>query len=316
MPKPFLPTTALLLFTLAAMMACTGTTPAPEPTETPTPSRTAAATPLPANTPVPEGETLQPPPTPKAITTAAVTPAQASSPTPEPTPDGSLAPIVLQDSHSLQSALSEAELGCIGDNPEELAFALRGPGPESPEEQARLLNCLHDETLARLFVAGFVAGPEPLSLETSECVREAFDVIDPRSVMMAGIEGDPGRAMAGSMVAFTVATACLTDKEWDSAAPMSGPDHSGKAGGAVPHGDPGRTGAVGGSDDPGTGGGCRHTDRSRRNVWAEHGNTARAGASHSAADTDHGDGDSCPEADDNADNAIANVDEGPGDSCP
>ena len=131
-------------------------------------------------------------------------------------------PIVLQDSHSLQSALSEAELGCIGDNPEELAFALRGPGPEPPEEQARLLNCLHDETIARLFVAGFVPGPDPLSPETSQCVREAFGVIDPRSVMMAGIEGDPGRAMAGSMVASMAATACLTDKEWDLAAPMSG----------------------------------------------------------------------------------------------
>ena len=131
-------------------------------------------------------------------------------------------PHCLQDSHSLQSALSEAELGCIGDNSEELAFALRGPGPESPEEQERLLNCLHDETLYRLFLAGFVPGSEPLSLEASDCVREAFDVIDPKSVMMAGIEGDPGRAMAGSMVAFTVATACLTDKEWDLTAPMSG----------------------------------------------------------------------------------------------
>ena len=90
------------------------------------------------------------------------------------------------------------------------------------EEQAELLDCLEDETLAKLFLAGFVPGPEPLSLETSQCVRAAFEVIDPRSVMTAGIEGDPGRAMAGSMAAFSVTTACLSDKEWQRAGPETG----------------------------------------------------------------------------------------------
>ena len=220
MQKLFLPVTVAILI---ALLACSGATPTPNPTETRAQSPIAAATPLPATTATPDAEaTSTPGPTvrPTEVTTA--TSAPASSPTPEPAPGGSLAPIVLQDFHSLQSALSEAELGCIGDNPEELAFALRGPGPESPEEQARLLNCLLDETIARLFVAGFVPGPDPLSPETSQCVREAFGVIDPRSVMMAGIEGDPGKAMAGSMAAFMVATACLTDKEWDLAASISG----------------------------------------------------------------------------------------------
>ena len=224
MPKPFLLVTMAILITL---LACTGAS--PDPTETPAPSPVAATSPLIAKTPTPEAKatpTLPPAPTPTERPTAARTATPTISPTPEPAPtpapDGSLAPIVLQDSLSLQSALSEPELGCIGDDPEDLAFALGGPGPESPEEQARLLNCLHDETLYRLFLAGFVPGSEPLSLEASDCVREAFDTIDPRSVMMAGIEGDPGRAMAGSMVAFMVATACLTDKEWDLAAPMSG----------------------------------------------------------------------------------------------
>ena len=93
------------------------------------------------------------------------------------------------------------------------------------EEQAELFGCLEDETLARLFLAGFVPGPETpgsetlLSPETSQCVRAAFEVIDPRTVMTAGIEGDPGRAMAGSMAAFMVTTACLNDEEWEEAAP-------------------------------------------------------------------------------------------------
>ena len=40
--------------------------------------------------------------------------------------------------------------------------------------------------------------------------------------MTAGIEGDPGRAMAGSMAAFSVTTACLNDEEWAAAASRTG----------------------------------------------------------------------------------------------
>ena len=110
----------------------------------------------------------------------------------------------------------------MGDDPEQLARALTGAGPSSRDEQARLFGCLNDETLARLFLAGFVPGPEPLSESTSECVRAAFDVIDPRAVMTAGIEGDPGRAMAGSMAALSVTVACLTDQEWEATASQVG----------------------------------------------------------------------------------------------
>ena len=40
--------------------------------------------------------------------------------------------------------------------------------------------------------------------------------------MTAGIEGDPGRAMAGSMAAFSVTMACLNDEEWQIAGPQVG----------------------------------------------------------------------------------------------
>ena len=105
------------------------------------------------------------------------------------------------------SELSDAEKECIGEN---------------PERQARFFGCLEDETLARIFLAGFVPGPEPLSQETSDCVRAGFEVIDPRAVMTAGIEGDPGRAMAGSMAALSVTMACLNDEEWEEAASKTG----------------------------------------------------------------------------------------------
>ena len=209
-----LPTaTLIILLILATLIACSDPTPAPDPTATP--AAMAAATQTPTQTPAPTAN-------PTAVTAAKPT----SSPTPEPTttpvPDGRLAPIQLQDSLSLQSSLSDAELACIGDDPEQLTRALTGAGPSSRDEQARLFGCLNDKTLARLFLAGFVPGPEPLSESTSECVRAAFDVIDPRAVMTAGIEGDPGRAMAGSMAGFLVTTACLSDEEWEKAGPAAG----------------------------------------------------------------------------------------------
>ena len=208
----------LILIILATLLACTGEAPAPDPTETPAPTSIAATPALIPNTPEPEGtSTLTPTPTaapaviPSAIAASTATP--ASSPPPEPTitpfPDGRLAPIQFQDSESLQSSLSEDELHCIGDDPEQLTRALTGAGSFSWEEHDRLLDCLHDETVARLFLAWFVPGPEPLSLEASECVRAAFDVIDPRSAMTAGIVRDPGRAMAGA----TATIGCLTDEE-------------------------------------------------------------------------------------------------------
>ena len=98
------------------------------------------------------------------------------------------------------SELSDAEKECIGEN---------------PERQTRYIGCLEDETIDRIFLAGFVPGPGPLSQESSDCVRAAFEVIDPRKVMTASKEGDPGRAMAGSM-------ACLNDQEWEATFPPVG----------------------------------------------------------------------------------------------
>ena len=108
--------------------------------------------------------------------------------------------------------------------------SLTGQRPTSREEQARLIACLNDETLARLFLAGFVPGPGPLSTESSECVRAAFDVINPREVMTAGLEGNPGMAMASSMAALSVTMACLSDEEWDQAAPAVGMSEEERAG--------------------------------------------------------------------------------------
>ena len=98
-------------------------------------------------------------PTERPTAAPRATPASSPTPAPTPTPDGRIAPLQMQDSGAFRSALSEAELACIGEN---------------PERQTRFFGCLEDETLARVFLAGFVPGPEPLSQETSDCVRDAF----------------------------------------------------------------------------------------------------------------------------------------------
>ena len=214
MLRTIIQATPIILIFMATLAACSGPTPNPTatatPTETPAPTATANPTAAPTETP-----TISPVP---------------EEPTPTQTLDGRLAPIRLQDSESLQSALSNAELACIGDDPETLKWSLTGQRPTSREEQARLIGCLNDETLARLFLAGFVPGPGPLSTESSECVRAAFDVINPREVMTAGLEGNPGMAMASSMAALSVTMACLSDEEWDQAAPAVGISEEERAG--------------------------------------------------------------------------------------
>ena len=161
-----------------------------------------ATSPLPANTPYPTVTTAPTPTTPQ---------------TPRATP-----PLPTGDRGAVLSSLSDAELACIGGDPEKMIAALTG-GPAQPtsmEEQARLVGCLDDDTVDQLFMATII--PVPLSVETSDCVLAALDVIDPRAVINAGLEGDPGTAMAGSMAAFTVALACLNDEEWPTAAPRVG----------------------------------------------------------------------------------------------
>ena len=208
MLKLLLPATVAILMIL---LACTGGKPTPDSTETPPPPSIAVATPPQANTPAPEA-TATPSPAPTETPTSA--PTETPTIPPSPTAPGILVPLDIQDSQALESSLSDDELDCIGD-PERLARTLAGTGMAPREEQAEIFGCLEDETLNRLFLAGFVAGP--LSPETSQCVWAAFEVIDPRTVMTAGIEGDPGRAMAGSMAAFLVTTACLNDEEWEEA---------------------------------------------------------------------------------------------------
>ena len=237
-----------LLVILAILLACTTAPPEPSSTETPTP-RGIAATPVMApNTPEPEAtatRTSSPEPATTVIPTAAPAGTPTSTPTPQPTVTsgptptpapkptvtsgptprpallGALAPLPLQDPQALLSSVSDAELDCIG-GPERLVGALAGLGSPAPDALAEIFGCMEDETLTRLFLASFVPVTDPLSSQSSQCVRAAFDVIEPRKVMTVGLEGDPGAAMAGSMAALTVTVACLNDEEWEAVGPEMG----------------------------------------------------------------------------------------------
>ena len=64
--------------------------------------------------------------------------------------------------------------------------------------------------------------PVQVGEETSACVQAGLDVIDPRAVMTADLEGNAATAMDGSMAEFTFAVACLNDEKWTEAAPRLG----------------------------------------------------------------------------------------------
>ena len=199
MLKP-LPLTAAILM---GMTACTGATDTPDPTETSVPTRIAETAAPPANTPTPE---------------ATSTPAQTPLTTPVPPGTPSLLPPT--DHEAMLSSMSEDELDCTGEDPERMLAALTGGAPASMEGQARLVGCLDDDSVDQLFMAKIV--PVKLGEETYASVQAGLDVIDPRAVMTAGLEGYAQAAMAGSMAAFSVAVACLDDEEWTKAAPRLG----------------------------------------------------------------------------------------------
>lgn len=136
------------------------------------------------------------------------------------TPAGVLSPLNVHGDEIVDFELSDAELDCI----EEIGpfmhqrwdFILPGAGYQ--EERAKIIGCLEDETVARIFVADTAEGVATLSLETSTCVRAAFNEIDPRSMMLAKIEGFPGDTLNSATTLSLITMACLNDAEWETAA--------------------------------------------------------------------------------------------------
>ena len=134
---------------------------------------------------------------------------------------GAITPLLLDDPLAIAGELSEAELACAAGVADlsRLLQIFSAPEHASPEELTQLIGCLEDETVLRLFVTTIVGLEDPLSKETSECVRAGMEGIDARAVMLSGMAGDAQAAMMGSMAAFTLILTCLNEEEFAAAAP-------------------------------------------------------------------------------------------------
>ena len=134
---------------------------------------------------------------------------------------GIIAPLPVDDPSALASELSEAERGCLGvtsdDNGLLDLFAM--PEAPDPEQQGRIVACLEDETLLRLFLTGMIGASGPLSEETSGCVRSGMGGIDLRAMMLAGNEE---AAMIGGMSTMVLTVSCMNEAEWARVAPALG----------------------------------------------------------------------------------------------
>lgn len=150
-------------------------------------------------------------------------------------PPDSLAPADVGDPQVFLSGLSPEERSCLSDGgigPRELqAMAAPAPG-NSGETTLAIINCLHDETVLRLFLTRLIGQVEPLSPETSMCIREGFASLDYRGVfailmaLMAGkFPADPTSLSGAELTIETsdgVAAVCLNDAEWETYAPRLG----------------------------------------------------------------------------------------------
>ena len=242
MAKALLPAALLLLLLLIACSEPTSTV-VIEPTLTP---QQEATTPVPAQpgptlptetsataTPRPtESPATAPPPRPTETPTTIPEPTATPAPTEDEPPASQLTPLLLDDPEAVASELSDRELACLAGvaDPERLLTIFSDPGLATADEQTKVIQCFHDETVARLFLTGIILDAGPLSTETSSCVRASFREIDLRSVMLAGLQRDPGTAMSGSMAALFLTMACLNQEEWNSTAPVMGMGPDGREG--------------------------------------------------------------------------------------
>ena len=194
--------------TVAASLAKTSeSAPTIEPTET------AEPTPAPTPTEIPASLTA---------TAAPMAPPAASDAEP-------LAPLSMEDPNAFLAGLSDAERQCVSTAlpPERLAAALQAPESVDAAESSALLGCLEHDTALRLFLTQVLTATGPLSPDSSACLRRSYADTDLHALMAdppADAEpGSPDEAEAVAvMVAFMVSLSCLTEDEFQAAAPAMG----------------------------------------------------------------------------------------------
>ena len=184
----------------------------------PTSEPTATAEPTPAPTPT------EVPPSP--------TPTVSSAPAPPPAIVGDtepLAPLSIDDPNAFLADLSEAERTCLSGavGPDRLAALLRSPEMADDADRSALLGCLEHDTRLRLLLTAVLSATGPLSLESSECLRSSYAETDLQALLSTVVsQSDPGSpgesAEVAAMVTFMVSLSCLSEDEFQAAAPAMG----------------------------------------------------------------------------------------------
>ena len=183
----------------------------------PTTEPTATAEPTPAPTPT----EVPPSPTP---TVSSVVPPPPIAGDAEP-----LAPLPIDDPNAFLADMSEAELACLSAavGPDRLATLLGNPDLASDADRAALLGCLEHDTRLRLLLTPVLSATGPLSPESSACLRDSYADTDLQAlmsnVMSPSDPGTPGEtAQVAGMVTFMVSLSCLSEEEFQVAAPAMG----------------------------------------------------------------------------------------------
>ena len=253
MQRILLPATILFLVALATLAGCSDPTPAQEtlaPAFTPTPTErpTAAPTATPSSFPIPD-------------------------PTATPAPPRVLAPLQALDSGAMLSELSDTELACIDEN---------------PERQTRFFGCLEDETVARIFLAGFVPGPGPAQPRNFRLRPGWVRSHRPQGGHDRRHRGRPGEGH-GREHGGALCNDGVPDRPGVGGNCPTGGDGTQRPGGdAVSYGPTGRARTDGSGDESGAGGRVRRTGKRGGGVRVGDGTPARAAARHSSTGA-HGD---------------------------
>ena len=225
---------------VVAVLACSGATPTPAPTNTPVPTPVPTATPSPTATPQPTATPL-----PTATPQPTATPFPTLAPQPEATPEpasegpeqtdasGGIVPLSLGNPEELMTQLMAGELNCLmeGTDIARLIELQADPSLATAEETEKAISCLGDESALRAFLTELIGLTGPLSEGTSACLRAGFGTFDVRSVMLARqVEEDQEASLLGSASAFVLTLACLNEEEWKSYVPpmIMNPDDRGR----------------------------------------------------------------------------------------
>jgi hypothetical protein len=169
--------------------------------------------------------TVEPTETPTAVPPTPTPTVAATPDAPVTTDEEPLAPLTMDDVDAFLSEVSEAERSCLSRAlpPERLAAVLQYPELADEEDRSALLGCLEHDTLLRLLLTPVLSATGPISSESSACLRSSYADKDLHTLLATLTTGSaPESAQVAGMVTFMVSLSCLSEEEFQVAAPAMG----------------------------------------------------------------------------------------------